>query len=338
VLDGHPNAHAVKEAMQFDNSPFEDSLRALGFVVPRDMRSNYVQSILSVTSLLNGAHVTQLAQDAGVRNPSYALPKYLVENNRAARFLKSQGYKYVLFPSEWWTPTQHSPLADAEFDARPSFNLNDEARRTELRMAVLNSTLLRFRPEPEIDTLFPLRTLEGVRRLAADPAPTFAFAHLLLPHIPYYLDENCHAVRPPILPYMEDASPKQRAAYLGQMRCVDRLVLGVVTSILRESRQQPVILVVGDHGSRFTDPKFSEHPDRITPAFIRERFGAFGAFYLPAGGDSLFTDSPTLVNVIGRVLGYYFNAEFPVRPDSFYVSGALPYHYYQVDSTGYVQR
>ena len=337
VLDGHANARVLRKVLHFDNSRFEDSLRALGFLIPRDVRSNYTQTVLSLPSLLNAAHVTQLSRDAGVTSIDYSLPKYLVENNRAARFLKSRGYKYVLFPSAWWGITEHSPLADEEFDARPEFRLGDEPRRTELRLAVTRSTLLRYTMRRERgDTLYYLRSFQGLSRMPADPAPTFVFAHFLLPHIPYFFDERCRPLERPISGAMEADTPEQRAAYIAQARCVDGLVLDLVTTLLRESPTPPVILLVGDHGSRFTDPRYYDRPDSVPDAFIRERFGAFGAFYLPAGGGSAFTEPVTLVNVLGDVLRYYFSADLPRSPDEMYVSGVRPYRFYQVDPRRYV--
>jgi hypothetical protein len=336
VLDGHANARVLNEVLHFDNSRFDDSLRALGFLIPRDMRSNYTQTVLSLPSLLNAAHVTQLSRDAGVTSIDYSLPKYLVENNRAARFLKSRGYKYVLFPSAWWGITEHSPLADEEFDARQEFRLADEARRTELRLAVLRSTLLRSTLRRERgDTLYYFRSFEGLRRVPADPAPTFVFAHFLLPHIPYFFDERCRPLDRPITGGREADTPEQRAAYIAQARCVDGLVLELVTTLLRQSPTPPVILIVGDHGSRFTDVHYYDHPDSVPDAFIRERFGAFGAFYLPAGGDSAFREPVTVVNVLGNVLRYYFGADLPRSPDDMYVSGVRPYRFYRVDPRRY---
>jgi len=257
---------------------------------------------------------------------------------RTARFLRSRGYKYVLFPSMWWMQSQHSPLADVVFDPRPARTIENELRRTELRQAVVSSTLLRFWRWNWVDPGHEFRTMEGLKRVPADPAPTFAFAHILLPHPPYYLDASCHPVAHPITSDQEDGSPAQRAAALAQTRCVDRMVLDLVTTLLRDSPVPPVIVVVGDHGSRFSAPKFAKHPDSLPTEFMRERFGAFGAFYLPAGGDSAFTGSVSLVNVMGNVLRYYFGVELASSPDDMYVSGEFLYRFYQVDSTGYLGR
>ena len=66
-------------------------------------------------------------------------------------------------------------------------------------------------------------------------------------------------------------------------------------------------------------------------ALFRERFGAFGAFYLPAGGDSVFREPVSLVNVLGNVLRYYFNADVRPTTNDMYVSGEQPYRFYPVD-------
>jgi len=334
VLDGHANARVLADVFQYDAAPFEDSLRALGFVLPPQVRSNYVQTYLSVASLLNAAHVTRLTQDAGAKSRDHTLPTYLVKHNRVARFLKAHGYKYVLFPSAWWAPTKDSPLADAVFEADTGSSFADIVRRTELRRAVLAATLVHLVLKPEREPLpmvqHIVRTFDGLRDVPADPAPTFAFVHILLPHAPYLLDAQCRPLAHPITDDMQQDTPEQRADYVGQVRCVDGLLLRAVTELLRRSSTPPVILVVGDHGSGFSDLGFYGHPESVPPAFIHERFGAFGAFRLPAGGDSLFREPITLVNVMGKVLRYYFAADLPLSADSLYVSGNELFNFYPV--------
>ena len=141
----------------------------------------------------------------------------------------------------------------------------------------------------------------------------------------------CRPLERPISDDMEADTPEQRADYIGQVRCVDRLVLDLVTALLQRSSTPPVILVVGDHGSRFADVGFYGHPESVSTAFIRERFGAFGAFYLPAGGDSVFREPVSLVNVLGNVLRYYFNTDVAPAPNDMYVSGEQLYRFYPVD-------
>jgi hypothetical protein len=335
VLDEHPSARVMRDALRYDNSAFEDTLRRLGFVIPREMQSNYTQTLLSLPSLLNATHLTQLTRDEGEASRSYVLPAYLTENNRAARFLKDNGYEYVLFRSPWFSATQDSPLADAVLDSWPERSLAATARRTALRRAVLRSTMLRRWARPTTsDRSFDLRFMEGLRRMPADRAPTFVLAHSMLSHDPYYVDASCRALERPLVPNdVEDGEPAYRAARVAQLRCVDSLVVDVVTTLLRESRPEPIILLVGDHGTQFTDPLHLRRPGSVSPAFVRERFGTLGAFHLPAGGDSALAGSVTLVNVMGHVMRYYFGADLPPSPDDRYVSGVEPYRFQRVDST-----
>jgi hypothetical protein len=339
VLDGHANDRVMRETFGVREFPFTDSLRALGFTIPGEMRSNYTQTVVSLPSLLNFEYMTRLAQDAGERSTDFSLPRELIERNRTARFLKERGYKYVLFPSAFAELTESSPIADVRFDARPGFDLADALNASELRLATARSTLLRGSLQrSHVDSLHAIRSLKSVAGVAKDPAPTFTFLHVLLPHVPFVFDADCTTRANPITETGETDTPEQRTAYVDQMQCVDRLVLDAVRQILRDSPVPPVILVVGDHGSRFTDVTYWQHPEAVTPAFVRERFGALGAFYLPDGGAREFRDTVSLVNVMRNVLRHYFGASLPPLPDEYYTSGAFPFKLHRVDDRWLAER
>ena len=328
VLDGHANARSRRDVLGDSSMAFEDSLRTLGFVIPPEATSNYIHTILSLPSLLNFEQVTHIANEVRVTTTDFTLPKFLIENNRAASFLKARGYRYLLFPSAWFAATQFSPLADSVYAAPGNLSIKDALRRTELRTVVAQTTLLN--PLVRLPRLPDLREFEALKDVPSDTAPTFAFMHVLMPHIPYVYDSACRPLRRPITSAEENDSPEQRAAYLAQVACVDRLTLDAVRGILRRSTTPPIILVLADHGSRFTDVRFSEHPESVSRDFVKERFSAFAAAYLPAGGDSAFTKPITLVNVFRDVLSYYFGADLPPLPAEYFVSGARPYVFYPI--------
>ena len=342
VLDTRINSAVLRERFGASDAPFEDSLRALGFTIPRDMQSNYAQSVVSLASILNFEHVTRLAVDVGPDSRDYSLPRHLVAHNRAARFLKGQGYKYVFFPSSWYSLTERSPTADEQFEARTELDLVDELRRTEFRRRLVRSTMLmkspRARAANYAEPTHYFRSFDGLARLAEDTAPTFAFAHFLLPHAPFLVDEECRPSARPLLTGLELDTPEVRAGYLAQLRCTNRLVLDFATTVLRRSPTPPIILIVGDHGTQLTDPGFWARPDRVSAEFVRERFGAFGAFYAPDGGDTLFAGRVTLVNVLRQVLRHYFGAALPLASDAQFISGDLLYRFYRRDRLRLVER
>jgi hypothetical protein len=219
----------------------------------------------------------------------------------------------VFFPSEWWFPTHHNPEADVTIRAWGGWSPGQAltCSYSQLARAFYQLTPLAFTGlcGPEADAEYVRRTFAGLRHVPASSArPTFVFAHVLSPHPPYVLDRICRTEpRVPLgLP-----TPDERAGYIEQLQCVNHLVLGLVRELRARSRVPPVILLQGDHGPNAARP--------LSPnLLLREVFGAFGAYYLPAGGDRLFPDSVTLVNVLPRVFNYYLGTGLPMQQDDLY--------------------
>jgi hypothetical protein len=330
VLDEYANSSVLGERLGFDNRVFEDSLRHLGFTIPRVVRSNYVHTILSLPSLLNFSHLTGLASDVGSRATDPSLPNHLLEDNRSAAFLKARGYRFLFFPSQWWLSTQHNRNADWEFQAWHGLEPGREATRSDLRRSFLRGTVLDLlRRDHAHDADHQRRTLAALARVPDDPRPTFAFAHILNPHRPYVFDAACRILKARAT---SDRASGRRDGYVGQVQCLNTLLLALVTSLIQHSSPAPVILLQGDHGTNMLDYSSARSAAEVSRDQARERFGAFGAYYVPGGGSRLFTDSVTVVNVMAKVLDYYFNAGIPLAPDSLYMSlERSPYLFARVD-------
>jgi hypothetical protein len=109
-----------------------------------------------------------------------------------------------------------------------------------------------------------------------------------------------------------------------------------VRHLIGDSRVPPVIVLQGDHGSlmnsHWIKSDASARVEDVPPSAAWERFGAFGAYYLPGGGEAQFGDSVTIVNVLGNVLRSYFGANLPREPDDRYLSvTAAPFRLRRVD-------
>jgi len=326
VLDEYANDEVLRDALGFDNRPFVDSLRALGFYVPV-VGSNYVHTMLSLPSLLNAAHVEPLARDLGTSNKDPTLANTLLGQSRIARFFQARGYRFVYFPSYWWASTHSSPIADSVVRVWQDFDLDRELGSTEFRRVIREATLLDYlHRDARWDGDFVRRTLEGVSRLPSIRQPVFAFAHVMSPHSPFAFDRKCR------LPPRYAPGRERTESYLGQLQCLNGMVLATVTRLLRDSDVPPIILLQGDHGSAITGFKRAHRVEDLTPGAARERLGAFGAYYLPAGGAAAFGDTVTVVNVLGHVLRRYFGAQLPREPDEQYLSiESQPLRFRRVD-------
>lgn len=336
VLDEYANSGVLQEQLGFDNRVFEDSLRHLGFTIPRVVRSNYVHTSLSLPSLLNFSHMTGLTSELGSQETDPTLPNHLLEANRSAAFLKAHGYRLLFFPSQWWLSTQHNRYADWEFQAWSGLEPGREATRSDLRRSFLRGTVLDLlRRDHAHDADHVKRTLAALAQVPDDPRPTFAFAHILNPHRPYAFDADCRILKARAT---SDRASGRRDGYVGQAQCLNTLLLGLVTSLIQRPSPEPIILLQGDHGTNMLDYSSARSAGAVSPDQARERFGAFGAYYVPGGGSRLFTDSVTVVNVMTKVLDYYFNAGIPLAPDSLYMSlERSPYRFVPVDPASLIR-
>jgi len=327
VLDEYANSDVLRERFGYDNRPFEDSLRALGFHVPRLVRSNYAHTLLSLPSMLNSAHLDGLEHELGPKSQHPALPNFLLDHNRVARYLGARGYRYVFFPSQWWYSTTESSVADSVFRPWTGFDLMRALSGGELGRTVKGMSVLRyFDRDHRWEADHARLTLEGLAALPRAGGPVFAFAHMLKPHDPYVFDRECKTLGRQ--KEVDDVAP-----YLEQVECVNRLLLGTVREILRASKVPPIIILQGDHGTKLLGATGYRRAGDVPPAAARERFGAFGAYYLPDGGAAAFGDTVTVVNVLGNVLRYYFEARLPRAGDEQYISPAkYPYAFRRVDA------
>jgi len=331
VLDEYANAEITADRYGFDNRAFLDSLRQLGFVVPV-VHSNYLHTLLSIPSLLNASQLADISTDLGPGTKDPTVPNYLVENNRAVAFLQSQGYGFAFFPSLWWAATRHNVHADLEAGADDEFDVMRELARTELRrdlrMASILDLLHRERAWQAADAEHLRRTFAGLAKVPQIRGPVFAFAHVLSPHKPFTFTADCRPLAGVAV------SSKASSLYVEQIKCLDRMVLRLVTGLLHDSDVPPVILLQGDHG--LPSPAFDSAAtaEAIPPHAAYERFGAFGAYYLPGNGAAAFGDSVTVVNVLGDVLRYYAGADLPREPDDLYVSSyTRPYAFRRATSS-----
>jgi hypothetical protein len=316
LLDMYAGSKILRERYGFDNHAFEDSLRTLGFFIPKIVRSNYNQTTYSLPSLLNFAHMTGILRDVGRGPAEVPLAYHLLGHDRTSRFLRSLGYRMVFFPSSWWQGTADHSEADERFHAWAGTGLGSLLARSDLRRHLRAKTPLALLDLSKADLSHVNNTIGGLKRVPEIPGPTLALAHILLPHTPIITTADCRPVAGRLPPDSAEAAREYVRQYLGQVACTNQIILDLVTTLLRRSPTPPIILLQGDHGATAVEP-FTEHWHSPAVQELRAQFETFGAYYLPGHGARALGPDVALVNLLRDLLRYYFGLEsLPREPDT----------------------
>lgn len=344
ILDKYSAGWALRENYGHDNGPFEDSLRARGFVVPRRARASYVHTFLALASMLNWTHLDSLSRVLGPGSRARASVYAMTRRNRAVALARAHGYRVTFLPSTY--------AAGFAMDGVNTVIRTDTVGvgggsgfRTVALAALVRSPLApafaaaaygtaaapgRF-PYPSEGAEQVARKFQLLGEIPEREGPQFVIAHLLVPHEPYVFNANCtpRDGRAALWPRTDQGANDAvvRTAYAAQVSCVNRLVLQFVDTVLarsrRRSRPPPVIVLQADHGhGRIAEDPWTGRVvplGALPPEKVRERTSVFAAYHLP-GEHPPVSDTITPVNVLPLVFNTYLGAAIAPLPDRTYWS------------------
>jgi hypothetical protein len=295
VLDKYGRSDAIQEFYNYDNSAFINELSELGFWVPSCSRSNYAFTVMSFSSQLNMSYVEDLTDD-----PSLKSTTALIKNNIVHQAFEDIGYTTIAFEMGFsWGNMKHF---DYYFSGYPD-NI-DTWSIDPFELLYLRSTigLLLFEDKVEIGEQVALSDLEQKAertRLILEvlpeipdlPGPKFIHAHIISPHPPYLFNPDGS-----INPDAEDVDPLE--GYRNQLKFIEPRIIEVVSQIINNSKNPPIIIIEGDHGF---GRKY------VTSVLL--------ALYLPGEGAQGLDDHTTLINVFPHIFNTYFNTNIEYLPD-----------------------
>ncbi len=141
-------------------------------------------------------------------------------------------------------------------------------------------------------TKFILSKLADVPKLKS---PKFVFVHILVPHNPFIFTADGKFKK------VEDHN---RNGYRDNAEFIDQNIIPSIESILAESEQPPIIVLMGDHGP--PPGKYATREDRM------KNLDAY--FVNPETAADLY-DSITPVNSFRIILNHYFGESYPLLED-----------------------
>ena len=319
----------LRDRFGYDNTPFLSSLGDRGFDVVTGAVANYPKTAHSLASSLNMSFLDELVTEQGVDSNNWQPIYQGLQNFQVARALERIGYTYDHIGS-WWSPTHDDPTADRNY----------VYGRGEFSQTLLDTTIW-----PVMSGTVGISDLEdanltqynrvgfqfdALNEIAADPHPTFTFAHFTLPHPPYVFDAKGNYVT------AEQWRAGPDEAYLDQLQYTNTAMLQMIDSLLAGPDETDPIVVIqsdeGPHPARLeADEDAFEWPD-ATDAELGGKFRILDALYLPGEGTDAQLGSFTPVNTFRIVFDRYFGADLALLPDRSWVfqDSTHPYRFTEI--------
>lgn len=309
ILDSYTRADVLKEALGYDNSEFIDKLKNMGFYVAAESKSNYSWTIPSLASSLNMEYLKRTDDTEEMRY-----------NNKVSEIFRGLGYKIITIPSF------HKISADVEYLYGPPktflYALADTTWLYPFSFFGLFNSIYDYQRKCVLYQFDRLEEIPGIRE------PTFTFAHIPVPHVPYIFDKDGKPLRFNALNFFKVKNvpedlwhQKQKILYIEQLMFVNRKTLGAIEKILNRSSLPPIIVVQGDHG-----PFIGLNSSKITDVLIRQKISILNAYYFPGEDRKLLYDNVSPVNSFRIVFKKYFGRDYELLPDISYYSGLKDCH------------
>jgi hypothetical protein len=325
VLDRYASASTLAESFGFDNGDILRYLRAKGFYVAEESRSNYLKTALSLASSLNMGYLDDIngatlgPNDDPFDDMDDLVPLYgRLQQHQVGQFLQARGYRYIHI-GPLFQPTMANPHADENYCPEPK----DLARTPWLRSLLRDPSLpsdagiwwsRRNGLKHWVAGKYQFHTLEEV---AGRRDRQFVFAHILVPHSPYVFDRDGRYVPVEVARHR----PASRS-YLEQLKYANTQVKRIVDQLLSDPENPAVVILQADEGpfpERYAYNQRSFDWHTATKSELRMKTGILNAYHIPgaSGHDGLYP-SITPVNSFRVVFNHLFGTGFPKLPDTVY--------------------
>jgi len=323
VFDSYPGTTFLKDYMQFDNSPFNDTLENRGFRVLADPKSNYNRSAFSISATLNFEYLLKIKNFQPASAKDYTEATLTVEHSTVPKVFKHFNYRFFnlsifdignapsLHPEDFLTlPEQEVLLYNTLAErlrrdllwnlvtgkhAVPFLQKMEERRQQNLTNGQIKK---RDFNNLVIDSLMKIPLQET-------NSPKFVYAHIYLPHPPFFYNET--GSENELKTILDEKSQEDKALFLSYLKYTNRVALKIIDQIIRVSGDSSLIILQSDHGFRdFTGGP--SHPQ----AFFRN----YSAFYFPDKNYSTLYDTMSNINTFPVIFNQYFGTHIPLQKDS----------------------
>lgn len=308
VADEYAGQEQLKTLLHFDNSAFEHELRTRGFQVVKNSRSNYNSTPFSIASLVN---MEYLAGIEGNHNSKADIQTCYdkINRNAVAAFFKKEGYEIK----------SHSIFNFADIPTTASITLfpikakliSGQTFLSRLYRDLAPGLIVKWNYRPGINKILYTdlennrTTFQQVWNEVTTSAgrPRFIYAHLMMPHDPYYFDKNGKLL---ISRITTEGPFGQEDKYVSYLQYSNKKFLELIDHIQTRSTKPPIIIFMSDHGFRYYNSSLD----------TQYQFMNVNAVYLPNHRYEGFYNGMSNVNQFRVLLNTAFRQNLPLLKDS----------------------
>lgn len=316
VPDGYPSSRYQAEVLGVPGNRLDSFLKTKGFFLVNNSRSNYNNTAFSMAASLNMQYLASLDK------VQYALPHHYneavkqVRDASVFRVFEQSGYNIINL-SVFDLPGQpavqkerflsatttdiifyHTLWHHLKWAIIPSLFRTYQANVTEWHRQRTMKNLEKFRAynKKVVDSLFKLSS-------SAKKEPKFVYAHLEMPHFPYFYDASGQPY-PNELVY-SDSMINHRDRFRNYIEYTNRTLTALIDSIFRQNAGQDIIVVQSDHG-------INDIPGSAKTDIFRN----YCAIYFPDTNYQHLYPELSTVNTFRIIFNKYFGQQLTLLKDT----------------------
>ena len=307
LADEYAGNTELIDKFNYNDSSFLQLLSQRNFYIIPNSYSNYNYTPFSLASILN---MNYLQLQNNNRGQSDLTTSYqAIKSSSVVKFLQAHNYQFYNY-------------SIFDFEGQPGMRL-ENLLPEKTRLITAQTFLSRTKKDLFFNIITRLKSKKalkyatyGVRKnneriydqtwKIADTktkAPKFIYAHLEMPHYPYYYDKD--GTEQPF-EKLTEGNQNNKEAYIEYLQYSNKKLLELIDHILQGSATPPIIILMGDHGFRhFTEPVEKKY-----------YFMNLSSIRLPSGKYETFNDSLTAVNFFRVLLNTQYGQHLPLLKDS----------------------
>ena len=307
LADEYAGNTELKDLFQFNDSIFLHQLDTLKFQTVAESSSNYNYTPFSVASILNMNYLDLKGKNRAMPDLTYCYEA--IRDNKLLQFLRSDKYKFYNYSvfdfegqpariKESFLPAKTRLITSQTFVSR--FNKEIRFNLVSKWKSKSNLKILTYANRNNNENIYNLTWKLAEQKTTT---PKFVYAHLMMPHYPYYFDKN--GKEQPFETLLE-VNQVNKEAYIEYLQYANKKLIELVSHILQSSSKPPIIVLMGDHGFRH----FKK------PVAYKYYFLNLTSVYLPSNNYTGFRDSLTGVNLFRTLLNTELGQRLPYLKDS----------------------